>query len=114
MAPDAFEVRDRGETSKAVSELGPAATCIAEFKARLGAILRRVVSERRIGVLLVEHDLSLVLDVCEYLYVVDFGELIFEGTPTQVVNSQRVRDAYLGDGFDEDVIGTRAQLPELP
>jgi ABC-type branched-subunit amino acid transport system ATPase component len=92
----------------------PSAGLDAIETAKLGAILRRVVSERRIGVLLVEHDLSLVLNVCEYLYVVDFGELIFEGTPEQVVNSQRVRDAYLGDGSVQDVIATRDQLPELP
>jgi ABC-type branched-subunit amino acid transport system ATPase component/branched-subunit amino acid ABC-type transport system permease component len=80
---------------------------------RLAAILRRVISERGIGVLLVEHDLSLVLDLCGYVYVLDFGELIFEGTPAEVAGAQRVRDAYLGDTFGQDAVLARDELSEL-
>lgn len=61
------------------------------------AILRRVVSERGVGLLLVEHDLSLVLEVCSQLYVLDFGELLFQGTPEDVTRSDVVRAAYLGE-----------------
>ncbi|MPY79409.1 MAG: ATP-binding cassette domain-containing protein [Actinophytocola sp.] len=67
----------------------------AETK-RFGEIVIRVVAERGCGVLLVEHDMALVMSVCEYLYVLDFGELIFEGTPEQVRASDVVRAAYLG------------------
>jgi ABC-type branched-subunit amino acid transport system ATPase component len=49
-----------------------------------------------IGVLLVEHDMSLVMAISSYLYVLDFGELIFEGTPAAVSASSIVRAAYLG------------------
>jgi ABC-type branched-subunit amino acid transport system ATPase component len=80
---------------------------------KLAAILRRVISERGIGVPLVQHDLSLVLDLCGYLYVLDFGELIFEGTPVQVAGAQRVRDAYLGDAFGQGVVAVRDQFSEL-
>jgi ABC-type branched-subunit amino acid transport system ATPase component len=59
-------------------------------------ILRRVIDERGVGVLLVDHDMRLVLDVCEYIYVLDFGQLIYEGTPEAVAASREVRDAYLG------------------
>jgi len=62
-----------------------------------GKILTSVVAERGCGVLLVEHDMSLVLDVCSYIYVLDFGRLIFEGDPRSVAESQVVRSAYLGD-----------------
>ena len=62
----------------------------------LGRLLRRVVDERHVGVLLVEHDMRLVMDVCEYIYVLDFGEEIFQGTPAEVAASPLVRDAYLG------------------
>ena len=64
---------------------------------RFGAVLRQVVAERGVGVLLVEHDMSLVLELCQYVYVLDFGELIFEGPPQEVVASPIVRAAYLGD-----------------
>jgi len=63
---------------------------------RFGDILRDVVTERGIGLLLVEHDMALVMSVCDYIYVLDFGKLIFEGTPTDVMNSPAVRAAYLG------------------
>jgi ABC-type branched-subunit amino acid transport system ATPase component len=64
---------------------------------RFGAILRQVVSERGVGILLVEHDMALVMAVCEHIYVLDFGRLIFEGSPTQTQASEVVRSAYLGD-----------------
>lgn len=62
----------------------------------LGRLLRRVVDERGVGVLLVEHDMRLVMDVCEYIHVLDFGQEIFQGTPSEVAASPLVRDAYLG------------------
>jgi len=61
-----------------------------------GALLKRVVAERGCGILLVEHDVALVMDVCEFIYVLDFGRLIFEGTPDEVSNSREVQAAYLG------------------
>jgi ABC-type branched-subunit amino acid transport system ATPase component/branched-subunit amino acid ABC-type transport system permease component len=64
--------------------------------ARFGEIVRRVVEERGIGVVLVEHDMALVTDVCDFVYVLDFGKLVFEGTVTQVLHSPVVRAAYLG------------------
>ena len=71
---------------------------------RFGQVLRQVVAERGVGVLLVEHDMSLVLELCEYVYVLDFGELIFEGSPQEVVASPIVRAAYLGDVNVEDAV----------
>ena len=41
--------------------------------------------------------MGLVMDVCSYIYVLDFGELVFEGTPAEVAASAAVRAAYLGD-----------------
>lgn len=79
------------------SGLDPAET--AEF----GRILRGLVSGRGLGILLVEHDMSLVMDVCDHIYVLDFGRLIFEGTPRETSDSGEVRAAYLG--FDETVAG---------
>jgi ABC-type branched-subunit amino acid transport system ATPase component len=64
--------------------------------ARFGDILRRVVDERGIGILLVEHDMTLVGGVCEYVYVLDFGRPVFEGTMAEVLRSEVVAAAYLG------------------
>lgn len=64
---------------------------------RLGQILKAIVAERGLGILLVEHDMALVMNVCQYIYVIDFGLLIFAGTPSQTSASPIVRGAYLGD-----------------
>lgn len=71
--------------------------------ARFGEILLRIVAERGIGILLVEHDMALVTEVCDYIYVLDFGKPIFEGTATEVMESPIVQAAYLGG--DEDDAG---------
>lgn len=81
--------------------------------ARFGEILKQVVAERGTGVLLVEHDMALVADVCEYIYVLDFGEPIFEG-PTQVVmSSPIVQSAYLGTADVEVAAETKSAEQEV-
>jgi ABC-type branched-subunit amino acid transport system ATPase component len=62
-----------------------------------GEILRRVVEDHGTGILLVEHDMDLVMSVCDHIYVLDFGQLIFDGTPREMQQSEVVRAAYLGD-----------------
>jgi ABC-type branched-subunit amino acid transport system ATPase component len=64
--------------------------------AAFGAVLQRVVAERGCGVLLVEHDMSLVMGLCSYIHVLDFGQPLFAGTPAEVRDSDVVRAAYLG------------------
>lgn len=63
---------------------------------QFGATLRRVVAERGCGVLLVEHDMGLVLTICARIHVLDFGRLLFTGTPEEVRSSATVQAAYLG------------------
>ncbi len=67
---------------------------------RLGEILTESVTDRGIGLLLVEHDMSLVRQVCADIYVLDFGTLIFEGSPEQMLQSEVVKAAYLGSEAD--------------
>jgi ABC-type branched-subunit amino acid transport system ATPase component/branched-subunit amino acid ABC-type transport system permease component len=75
-----------------------------------GELLRTVVRERGCGILLVEHDVGLVMRVCENIYVLDFGKLLFEGNPAAVAASSEVQAAYLGapvsaeDPADADLI----------
>jgi ABC-type branched-subunit amino acid transport system ATPase component len=73
---------------------------------RFGEILLQLVEERGVGVLVVEHDMSLVLGVCDYVYVLDFGTMIFEGTAAEIAASETVRAAYLGS---EDVTPAEQQ-----
>jgi ABC-type branched-subunit amino acid transport system ATPase component len=65
--------------------------------AAFAATLRAMGRERDLAVLLVEHDMGLVRDVCDYIFVLDFGRLLFHGTPAEVHESPVVRAAYLGD-----------------
>jgi ABC-type branched-subunit amino acid transport system ATPase component len=64
--------------------------------AAFGEILRRLVSERVTAVLLVEHDMTLVRAVCDYLYVLDFGRPLIDGPAGEVLASEAVAAAYLG------------------
>jgi ABC-type branched-subunit amino acid transport system ATPase component len=70
---------------------------------RFGDILRHVVDELGVGILLVEHDMELVMGVCSRLHVLEFGNLIFSGTPAETRASELVRAAYLGADADAAV-----------
>jgi ABC-type branched-subunit amino acid transport system ATPase component/branched-subunit amino acid ABC-type transport system permease component len=86
---------------------------------QFGQVLRTVARERGCGILLVEHDMTLVRETCDYVYVMDFGQLIFEGTAEEMQNSAQVRAAYLGgsgiapDAGEPDLTG-RPEAPDAP
>lgn len=54
--------------------------------------------ERQATVVLVEHDLGVVMDISDHIYVLDFGEVIGSGTPAEVVKIPKVIEAYIGEG----------------
>ena len=62
---------------------------------RLGTLLREL-TEDGLGVLLVEHDMSLVMRVCDSIYVLDLGMIIAHGTPEHIQHDPQVLQAYLG------------------
>ncbi len=68
---------------------------------RFADILGQLVRDTEIGILLVEHDMALVMSVCEQLHVIDFGRHVFTGTPSETRNSEVVRAAYLGADDDQ-------------
>ena len=75
----------------------PAAGLDAQETARLAELLHAVRQRFHVSMLLVDHDMSLVLRVCDYVYVLDFGKLLARGQPSAVRSDPKVIAAYLGE-----------------
>jgi branched-chain amino acid transport system ATP-binding protein len=78
----------------------PAAGLDTVESQQLGNHLREILKQD-ISIFLIDHDMGLVLSVCDYIYVLDFGKIIAEGTPEEVRNNPEVKRAYLGETAGE-------------
>ncbi|EHJ53295.1 ABC transporter ATP-binding protein [Streptococcus macacae] len=74
----------------------PAAGMNPQETAELTDLIRQIKEEFQITIMLIEHDMSLVMDVTERIYVLEYGRLIAQGTPAEIKNNKRVIEAYLG------------------
>lgn len=81
----------------------PAAGMSAPEAADLSALVRRAVTERGCGVLLIEHNVGLVLGLCDHIVVLDSGAVIESGPPSAIRASERVRHAYMGTAARTDL-----------
>lgn len=81
----------------------PAAGMSAAEAADLSALIRRIAGELGCGVLLIEHNVGLVLGLCDHIVVLDSGAVIEAGPPAAIRASEKVRHAYMGTAADTDL-----------
>lgn len=74
----------------------PAAGMNPQETAKLTALIKQIQQQFNITILLIEHDMSLVMNVTERIYVLEYGRLIAHGTPDEIKHNKRVIEAYLG------------------
>ncbi|MEJ7799246.1 MAG: branched-chain amino acid ABC transporter permease/ATP-binding protein [Ilumatobacter sp.] len=80
----------------------PAAGLSSAESMELGRLVRRLADEWGMAVLVVEHDMNFVMEVCDEVVVLDFGRLIASGPPEQVRSDPAVIAAYLGNEADDE------------
>lgn len=81
----------------------PAAGMNPSETAELMENIRKIRDTFQIAIFLIEHDMNLVMGVCDGIAVLDYGKMIAKGTPEQIIHNPRVIEAYLGkDMEDED------------
>jgi len=81
----------------------PAAGLNPSESAALSQLLSFIKNEHGIGVLLIEHDMSVVMDISDHIVVLDYGRKIAEGAPAVVKENPAVIAAYLGEEMDDEV-----------
>lgn len=80
----------------------PAAGMNPAETAKLTELIGWLRKEYKLTILLIEHDMSLVMKICERIYVLDYGRVIASGTPAEIRANKRVIEAYLGEEAEAD------------
>ena len=75
----------------------PAAGMNPQESTELMRFIRHIRDEFDLTILLIEHDMKVVMGVCQYIWVLEYGQLIAEGDPDAIRNNPRVIEAYLGE-----------------
>ena len=79
----------------------PGAGMDSTESAYFGALLARISRERNMSVLIIEHDVAMILSICDRIYVLNFGKLLAQGTPAEIRANAEVRAAYFGSTVQE-------------